>query len=205
MARQHTAELPRRDSAVPPVPELYSRFRAVILRTAARVVGADAAHDVLQTLFVELLTDGGLGDDVRPANVFGLIVFRARLCAIQHLRRHKHDAAHDDPDLAFAAVRSSALRDHPDVWTYRRELRRRLIAAFCSLPPQMRQATRLRFFKDYTLEELEQALGVRHSRVSTVLQTGKLRLRQALADVYEPTGMPAHYRPHNTQPRRPCR
>ena len=58
-------------------------------------------------------------------------------------------------------------------------------SAVQSLPEKYRRAIYLRYYEEYTVEEIAGVMGCRPSQVSTYLYRGKAKLRTALGGSYE--------------------
>jgi RNA polymerase sigma factor (sigma-70 family) len=170
----------RQQAALAP---LYSRYAPLIFHMAAQTLGAGAADDIVQEVFIIVWRKADTFDPKRGA-VRPWLLQIAHYQILNELRRRSRrpqlDADSDDKLLENLAATDAEPFDV--AWlTYRREA---LQAAVDKLPPPQRQALSLAFFEDLTHDQvarlLNLPLGTVKTRIRTALQTLRLHMATAL-------------------------
>ena len=145
--------------------ELYDRHYEAVFRAALRVTGNPAdAEDVLQTVFLRVLAQGGNVEDVAlPAAYFRRAAVNA---AVDVLRRRelRADSVYDD-SAPHAAVQSPLL------------LKERLRRAIAALDSEDASLFLLRHVEGLSIEELAGMFGMEKNNVAVRLHRIRLRLQ----------------------------
>ncbi|MDR1727815.1 MAG: sigma-70 family RNA polymerase sigma factor [Acidobacteriota bacterium] len=148
--------------------ELYERHHADVYRSAFRITGnASDAEDVLQTVFLRLLSQGGrprLGD----AQAEAAYIRRAAANAAIDVLRRRSTRAEVPIDTA-----KPHLVQKPETL-----LKERLRRALATLPPQDAELFLLRFVEGFSNEELSGLFGLEKNNVAVRLH----RIRQTLQE-----------------------
>ena len=150
---------------LPGFAELYERHHEAVFRAALRVTGNPAdAEDVLQTVFLRVLTRGGDVDDVaQPAAYFRRAAVNA---AVDVLRRRELHAESAYDDLApHAAVQSPVL------------LKERLRRAIAVLDTDDASLFLLRHIEGLSIEELAGMFRIEKNNVAVRLHRIRHRLQ----------------------------
>ena len=148
--------------------ELYERHCAAVFRAALRITGRPAdAEDVLQTVFVRLLTRGGDAEDVaNPEAYFRRAAVNA---AVDVLRRRELHAESAYDDLApHAAVQPPVL------------LKERLRRAIAVLDGDDASLFLLRHVEGLSIEELAVMFEIEQNNVAVKLHRIRHRLQAEL-------------------------
>jgi RNA polymerase sigma-70 factor (ECF subfamily) len=158
---------------------LYSRYAPLVFHLAAQTLGATAAEDIVQDVFLSVWNKANTFDPQRGA-------FRPWLLQIAHFRiinelrrrSRRPQLALDWDDTALEDLPDSDAEPTEAAWnTYRREA---IQAAVNRLPPHQSQALRLAFFEDLTHDQVADALnlplGTAKTRIRTALQALRVHL-----------------------------
>jgi RNA polymerase sigma-70 factor (ECF subfamily) len=157
--------------------ELVRRYRAAVVRTAARIVGPDEADDVAQeSLLLAFKALPGIDDPAKFPAWLGVIT---RHHAIRFARREKTRAASsvELDDVLLEHIGSLTLMPLPAADA---EWDAGLHAALAELPPDYSTALSLRFLDEMPLNRIARFLGVPVSTVKWRLYRGKQLLRERL-------------------------
>ncbi|MEK7466069.1 MAG: sigma-70 family RNA polymerase sigma factor [Planctomycetota bacterium] len=153
--------------------QLYDRYCAAALATAARVLGdRSEAEDVVQEVFVRVW-DRAADYDTSRGSVAAWIMSSVRNASIDKLRRK--DAFHRALDGATAEPRPL-----PEESEFPEDLKR-VTAAVAQLPPDQRQAIELAYFEGLSQSEIASRLKQPLGTVKTRMRLGMQKLRAALA------------------------
>jgi RNA polymerase sigma-70 factor (ECF subfamily) len=165
-ASAHIDELPilmASPTSLPGFAELYERHYEEVFRAALRVTGNPSdAEDVLQTVFVRVLSRAGDIEDVaQPAAYFRRAAVHA---AVDVLRRREVQAASAVDEGALYAVQTPLL------------LKEQLRRAIAVLESDDASLFLLRHVEGFSIEELAGMFGIEKNNVSVRLH----RIRQRL-------------------------
>ena len=170
----------RQQAALAP---LYSRYAPLIFHMAAQSLGAAAAEDIVQEVFIVLWRKADTFDPKRGA-VRPWLLQIAHYQILNELRSRSRRPQLDPASDANLLENLTAPDAEPfdAAWlTYRREA---LQAAVDKLPPPQRQALSLAFFEDLTHDQvasmLNLPLGTVKTRIRTALQTLRLHMTTVL-------------------------
>jgi len=92
--------------------------------------------------------------------------------ALKQLRRQRHDALSELPDLKSAA--------EPELQLLKEERNRQLYAALERIAPEYREVLLLQYMENMTPAEIAQVLGKRIGQIYNLIKRGKLALRSEL-------------------------
>ena len=170
-ASTHIDELPISMPSTAPVAgfaELYERHSEAVFRAALRVTGNPAdAEDVLQTVFLRVMAQGGVAADVAlPAAYFRRAAVNA---AVDVLRRRelRAESAYD-AQAPHAAVQPQGL------------LKERLRRALAILDPEDASLFLLRHVEGLSIEDLAGTFQMEKNNVSVRLHRIRHRLKGEL-------------------------
>ena len=142
---------------------LYRRHGAEILHYLARRCPADAAHDLLQETFLQVVRQAERLDGVTMprAWLFGI----ARKILARHYREQPESAPELPTETAVEDARLPAMRE-----------------AMAGLAPELRETLELRIEQELSYEEIAGVLGVPIGTVRSRLHNAVRRLRAVLTD-----------------------
>ncbi|MDP9280600.1 MAG: sigma-70 family RNA polymerase sigma factor [Chloroflexota bacterium] len=144
---------------------LYEQSRPLLYRTAALMVGAAEAEEVVQETFERALREVHFFDQVREPLAWLRTVAARR--ALGRLRRRR----------VWERVRLRVPRDESlEPWE-----RADLARALRELPARDRIAVVLRYYHDASYEEIAAATGMAVASVGPILTRARARMREALA------------------------
>ena len=170
-ASTHIYELPipmLSTTTVAEFAELYERHYEAVFRAALRITGNRSdAEDVLQTVFVRIITRGADREDLALPNAY----FRraAVNAAVDVLRRREMRAESDyDSEATHAAVQSPVL------------LKEQLRRALAALDRDDASLFLLRHVEGLSIEELAEMFEIQKNNVTVRLHRIRLRLQAEL-------------------------
>ena len=160
--------------------ELYTRYSAPLFTLALRLVGdAGAAEEVLQDSFVKIWRHAATYD-ARKSRPFTWSVTILRRTAIDHLRRHRHDAgavALPTDDLAPVEFSTGeTARRAADA----KDVAARVHGVLITIAPPQRDALELALFSTLTHAEIATHLAQPLGSVKTWIRRGLGQLRTTL-------------------------
>lgn len=167
------AKLAHRDEAA--LRELHHRYAALVFTVASRFVGATAAEEVVQDVFVTLWTKHASFDPARGAFRPWLVQI-ARRRALNAIRSAKGEGSHDETELG--RLEADTLAPDEARWVAHRQAVIR--AAVDALPEAQRRALSLAFFDELTHEQIAQVLGAPVGTVKARIRLGLKRLGPVL-------------------------
>ena len=140
---------------------LYQQHGAEVLNYLARRCPADAAHDLLQETFLQVVRQSDrLGAVTMPrAWLFGI----ARNILARHYRQQPENVIEMPPETAAEDARLPAMRE-----------------AIAQLAPELRETLELRIEQELSYEEIAGVLDVPIGTVRSRLHNAVRRLRAAL-------------------------
>ena len=159
---------------------LHGRYAPLVFNLAVQSLGAAAAEDVVQDVFVTVWSRASTFDPTRGT-------FRAWVLQIAHhrvlneLRRRGRQPRleHDPEGLALGSADAHGPSPEEAVW---REHRRAVVrAAVEALPPPQRQALSLAFLEDLTHQQIADLLDLPLGTTKTRIRAGLQRLKSRLA------------------------
>jgi RNA polymerase sigma-70 factor (ECF subfamily) len=159
---------------------LHGRYASLIYNVAAQTIGAAAAEEIVQDVFVAVWGKAGTFDPVRGS-------FRSWVLRIAHLRvlnelrrRGRRIKVEPDPEgLRVGSVPEPSPGPPERAWReHRRAIVRQAVAA---LPPPQRQALSLAFLEDLSHEQIAEFLGLPLGTTKSRIRAGLHALRTVLA------------------------
>ena len=148
------------------------RWADTVLRLGYTWTGSiQDAQDVCQTVLLKLLTNPRRFTEERLERAW---VIRVTINCCKDLKKSAWHRRHVPLEEACcrAAVFVPPEGESP------------VLQAVQSLPAKYRQAIYLRYYEEYTVEEIAGVMGCRPSQVSTYLYRGKAKLRNMLGGAY---------------------
>lgn len=166
---------------------VFQTHHGRVFRAAYRITGnASDAEDVLQSVFLRMLRQGWTAASVGYLEGY---LHRAAVNGALDLMR-KRAAARSAPLEEACSTADPSLR--PDRQYGFLELGACLRRAIARLTPRAAEIFALRYFEDYSNQEIADLLGVSYSEVATGLHRSRVRLqeeiRSYLGDNYEQRG-----------------
>jgi RNA polymerase sigma-70 factor (ECF subfamily) len=146
---------------------------------ARRVSDRDLTEDLVQTTFLRafrsLNTYRGDAAFSTWLTQIALNVFKSHLRAQRVRQTWVHET--EDPERATGIDREPAPCENPEQVMQQKERRKLVIQGIRSLPARYRKAVWLRYIKDWSYEEITQALQVPMGTVKTRLCRGRRQLK----------------------------
>ncbi|MEZ5557352.1 MAG: sigma-70 family RNA polymerase sigma factor [Pseudomonadales bacterium] len=151
--------------------KLVQRYERRIYNYALRMVGhPDDAADLLQEVFVGVYRNlsGYRGDASFKSWLFRIASYR---CTDYLRRRRVHDSFDENDETAPSAADplGDALTTHAN---------REISHALAGLPEEQRHVVELKFFQDFTFEDIAAQLGISPNTAKTRLYTALRKLKQ---------------------------
>ena len=151
--------------------KLVKRYEKRVYNYALRMVGhPDDAFDLMQEVFVGVHRNlaGFRGDGAFPAWLFRIASFR---CTDYLRRRRVHDEYDDQQNEAEPA-------SNPEQAAFTTFANQQITAALGDLPQEQRQVVELKFFQNFTFEDIAQQLGISPNTAKTRLYSALRKLKQ---------------------------
>lgn len=166
------------------VAELVHKYGQMVFATAYRILGnADDADDAFQDVFVKLL--GSPNDYLKPDAVgdWGAYLrVTASHCAVDLLRR-KSNWPQQPKGLSEATQDCTA--EDPHLLASQRQKAELLRQGLAALPKRDARAFALRYFEDFSYQEIAVQMKLSINQVGVILHRGRRRLRNILAPMVE--------------------
>lgn len=150
---------------------LIKRYEQRVYNYALRMVGhPDDAFDLMQEVFMGVYRNlpGFRGDGPFPAWLFRIASFRCT----DYLRRRRFHTSfdeHDSPARSNADPQADAMVTHTN---------QQITRALQDLPAAQRHVVELKFFQNFTFEDIGQQLGISPNTAKTRLYTALRKLKQ---------------------------
>ncbi len=164
---------------------LFCEHKAMIFRAAYRITGsASEAEDVLQTIFLRLMQQGGDLEINSDEKLTAAYMHRAAINSsldIVRKRRHTSSVPLDEIPPAFAHLTSHS----PELAHEESELRQLLQEAVARLNPKSAEVFVLRYFEGKSNREIADALGTSALVVAVMLHRARTRLRAEVGEFLE--------------------
>ncbi|MEZ5236221.1 MAG: RNA polymerase sigma factor [Acidimicrobiia bacterium] len=154
----------------------FDQYAPVVYGVAARLIGADAAADVCQEVFLALWDHPDRYDPQRSTLRSFLIMIARRRC-IDHLRRHGRREA---TEQAAGRRVDGPTPPNVDEAALAMIAGQRVRAALDDLPVEQRRAVELAYFGGLTFREVAVATGVSEGTAKSRIRLGLRRLGAAL-------------------------
>ncbi len=157
--------------------KLVKRYERRVYNYALRMVGhPDDAADLMQEVFMGVYRNlpGFRGDGVFAAWLFRIASFRCT----DYLRRRRF---HDTFDEQLSTARSP---NDPQSAAMTTHANQQIGVALASLPAEQRHVVELKFFQQFTFEDIAQQLGISPNTAKTRLYSAlrKLKKHEELKD-----------------------
>jgi RNA polymerase sigma-70 factor (ECF subfamily) len=163
----HTA-LAEPPSVTIPLERAFRAHHALVFRTAYRITGNAAdAEDVLQTVFLRMLRQGGQAEPIE--NEEGYFRRAAINAALDVVRSRQADRTAELEDVHIAAAGGISS-----------ELRQALSRALGQLKPQPAEIFTLRFFEGFSNPQIARMLGISQVLVAVIIHRTRKQLRKEL-------------------------
>jgi RNA polymerase sigma-70 factor (ECF subfamily) len=165
------------------VGELYDRHASLLFGVIVRIVqDRGDAEDVLQEAILAVW-ERAETYDAQLGSPLGWLVRIARNRAIDRVRAkgvRARTAAADLDGRSVLEARADAADADPEHAASGRELRREVLEALGTLPPEQRRLIECAYYLGYTQSELAELFQIPLGTVKTRVRTGMLALRDAL-------------------------
>ena len=151
--------------------KLVKRYEKRVYNYALRMVGhPDDAFDLMQEVFVGVHRNlsGFRGDGAFPAWLFRIASFR---CTDYLRRRRVHDEYDDEQNFSETA-------HNPEQSAFTTFANQQITAALGNLPQDQRQVVELKFFQNFTFEDIAAQLGISPNTAKTRLYSALRKLKQ---------------------------
>jgi RNA polymerase sigma-70 factor (ECF subfamily) len=157
--------------------KLIKRYEQRVYNYALRMVGnPDDASDMMQEVFMGVHRNlpGYRGDGVFAAWLFRIASFRCT----DFLRRRRFHISFDEHES------SRTSNSQPDVEAMTTHANEQISRALMDLPAEQRHVVELKFFQQFTFEDIAQQLGISPNTAKTRLYAAlkKLKQREELRD-----------------------
>ena len=155
---------------------LFDRYRDAIRRLfVQRLCGSDDADDLLQETFIKVYINL---NRYRPDYTFGQWIYTiARNTFIDYVRRRQEEQPIDE---RFAAPASGAPTPEESVINLQR--RSQIEYYLSQLPPRYRRLVEMRFFDEYSYEEIAVKLSLPLGTVKTQIHRARERMCRLIAE-----------------------
>ena len=150
--------------------KLVGRYQQRVYNYALRMIGhPDDALDLMQEVFVGVLRNlpGYRGDGAFAAWLFRIAAYRCT----DYLRRRRVAVALDE--TAWDGIDGEAVEAEP-----RMDANRQIAMALAGLPPEQRHVVELKFFQEFTFDDIAGQLGISPNTAKTRLYGALRKLRQ---------------------------
>jgi len=151
--------------------KLIKRYEQRVYNYALRMVGhPDDARDLMQEVFLGVYRNlpGYRGDGVFPAWLFRIASYRCT----DYLRRRRFHTSFDEQEVGIAAP------DDPHKQTLATHANQQISAALAGLPTEQRHVVELKFFQQFTFEDIAQHLGISPNTAKTRLYAALRKLEK---------------------------
>lgn len=151
--------------------KLVKRYEKRVYNYALRMVGhPDDAFDLMQEVFMGVHRNlaSFRGDAPFPAWLFRIASFRCT----DYLRRRR---VHDEFDEKAGYANGTP---GPEELTFTTHANQHITAALATLPPEQRQVVELKFFQQFTFEDIAGQLGISSNTAKTRLYSALKKLQQ---------------------------
>lgn len=172
--------------------ELYRRYGRVLLQYGYRVTPhANLIQDGIQDLFIDLWRGRTGLSEVDSVKFY---LFRALRNRLNRNRRHEHPEAFTELDETYEYLPETAPLE--SAWEAQEVvLARRQYVEQClgRLTRRQREAINLRYFHDFTHEEIAQLMGLNYQSVANLLHAGIKLLRQHVRLAFSLVALLSHW------------
>lgn len=154
---------------------LFTRYREPILHLYVQRTGSrDDADDLLQETFVKVFLKL---DSYNPKFTFGQWVYTiARNTFIDYKRKQRDDISVDSIPGGYSTLAPSCKAPTPEESFINSQQRAQIEQYMARMTPRYRRLIELRFFKDYSYEEIAKELGLPLGTVKTQIHRAREQL-----------------------------
>ena len=154
---------------------LFKRYREPILQLYVQRIGnSDDAADLLQETFLKVYLKL---DSYNPKFTFGQWVYTiARNTFIDYSRKRRDDVSIDSLTSSYSAISPSAEAPTPEESYINRQQRTQLEQYMAKMTPRYQRLIELRFFRDYSYEEITKELALPLGTVKTQIHRAREQL-----------------------------
>jgi RNA polymerase sigma-70 factor (ECF subfamily) len=152
---------------------LFARYNVRIYRFIARLVGSDAAEDLVSDVFLDVWRKAGQFEGRAQVSTWLLAI--ARYKAMSQLRSRTTDQLDDE---MAEAIEDSA--DNPDVVVEKKDTSELLRKCLTQLSPGHREVVDLVYYHDRSMEEVAQILRIPEATVRTRMFYARKQLAELL-------------------------
>jgi len=170
---------------------MYQNHYALVYRVAHRILrNALDAEDVTQTIFLKLWSNP---DAFRGGNVEGWLTRASRNCAIDVLRKRKHELLQAPIDAVISWVSADNVSDQ----VTQRLILHEVLKELLQLREDQRALVTAAYFGGVSHVLLAQTTALPLGTVKTLIRSGIMRLREKVSDELNVVKAPAihHYVP----------
>jgi len=161
---------------------LFNRYKDAIYKLYLQRTGgnADDADDLLQETFIKVFLNLGKYD---TSFTFGQWVYTiARNTFIDYVRKRRDDLSIDVLPAGGGQITPVAQEATPEERYINRQQGKQLEAHLSRMTPRYRQLIELRFFKEYSYEEIASELGLPMGTVKTQIHRAREQLCKFITD-----------------------
>ena len=164
---------------------LFNRYRDSIYQLYLQRTGGnvDDTDDLLQEAFVKAYLNL---HRYKPDYTFGQWIYTiARNTFIDYVRRKREDTVPLDKTTDSSGALSAYNTPSPEERLINDQTRDRLEAFILRMPPRYRRLIELRFFREFSYEEIAAELGLPRGTVKTQIHRAREQLCRFIADSHE--------------------
>lgn len=160
---------------------LFKRYRESIFQLYLQRTGSrDDADDLLQETFVKVFLKL---DSYNPSFTFGQWAYTiARNTFIDYKRKRRDDVSVDSLPGGYSSISPSAEAPTPEESYINRQQRSQIEHYMSKMTPRYRRLIELRFFKDYSYEEIARELALPLGTVKTQIHRAREQLCRFITD-----------------------
>jgi RNA polymerase sigma-70 factor (ECF subfamily) len=160
---------------------LHTRYVGLVFHVATQSLGAGAAEDLVQDVFVQLWRRASTYDPARgPFRPWLLQIVHFRIINELRSRSRRPELAPDEPELLSDWADPSPTPPENAWQEYRKAAVRRAVDR---LPPAQRQALSLAFFDELSHDQVAEVLKIPLGTAKTRIRAALLRLRGILVSL----------------------
>ena len=160
---------------------LFNRYRDSMLQLYIQRTGSrDDANDLLQEIFIKVYLNL---DRYNPAYTFGQWAYTiAHNTFIDYLRKRQDNLSIDNPPGGKSNINPPSLLMTPEESIIDSQQRAQLESHLEKMTPRYRKLIELRFFKDYSYEEISAELAIPLGTVKTQIHRARAQLCQFITE-----------------------
>lgn len=161
--------------------QLFTRYRESILQLYIQRTGSrDDADDLLQETFVKIFLKL---DSYNPSFTFGQWAYTiARNTFIDYTRKRRDDVSVDSMPGGYSSIAPTAAAPTPEESFINNQQRVQIEQYMAKMATGYRQLIELRFFKDFSYEEIAKELNLPLGTVKTRIHRAREQLCRMIAE-----------------------